>query len=351
MPVLRLTTVVVERLRAPPRGQVEYFDTHLPAFGLRVSYSGAKAWVVMTRLNGRLVRLTLGRYPELSLADARRKAREAVVRARDGQDPRAIVAQQQQRREGERRATFNSVGSNFLDTYVERKLRRKTRQEYQRILRGRDTEPWRSRPITTISKEDVKNLLRNVEQRGAPAAANRSLAYLSKFFNWCVEEDLISTSPTARVRPPCLCAPRDRILSDVELLCVWRALEGFPGPFAPLFKILMLTGQRRSEVGGMRWTELRELGGECAIWEIPAERTKNGKAHLVPLTSEVQAILIALRRTGPFVFTTTNTGPVSGFSKAKRQLDERAAHFQTRRGYLKAGRGRCMTSGGPWSRP
>src|SRR5215217_5969920 len=98
MPKLRLTATAVERFQAPKTGQVEYYDTHLPAFGLRVSYSGAKAWFVMTRVDGKLTRVTLGRHPALSFAGARDKARHAIEHARAGGDPRRLEAEARRRK-------------------------------------------------------------------------------------------------------------------------------------------------------------------------------------------------------------------------------------------------------------
>src|ERR671917_364839 len=120
MPKLRLTVAAVERFQPPATGQVEYYDTHLPAFGLRVSYSGAKAWFVMTRVDGKLTRVTLGRYPALSLTSARDKARLVVEHARAGGDPRRIEAEERHRKEKERQTTFESVATLFMTTYVER---------------------------------------------------------------------------------------------------------------------------------------------------------------------------------------------------------------------------------------
>src|SRR4051794_420597 len=108
MPKLRLTSLAVERFPAPITGQVEYFDTHLPSFGIRVSYSGAKAWFIMTRVERRLTRITLGRFPALSLADARDKARAVMSVARSGRDPRLIEAEQRRRRTQERETLFGS---------------------------------------------------------------------------------------------------------------------------------------------------------------------------------------------------------------------------------------------------
>src|SRR5215213_3848725 len=177
MPKLRLTATAVARLQPPKAGQVEYYDSHLPAFGLRVSYSGAKAWFVMSRVDRKLTRVTLGHYPALSLAEARDKARRAAELAKAGGDPRKLEAEERRRKEKERHDTFERVASLFMTSYAQRELRPNTAREYRRILQGPDTRGWAWRPITSLGKHDVLEVLSRIEQRGAPAAANRSLAY------------------------------------------------------------------------------------------------------------------------------------------------------------------------------
>src|SRR5215216_7565840 len=130
MPKIRLTSAAVERFPPPPSGQVEYYDTHLPAFGLRVSYSGAKAWFVMTRVDRKLTRVTLGHYRALSLAEARDKARLAAELARAGGDPRKLEAEERRRKEKERHDTFERIADLFMTSYVQRELRPNTAREY-----------------------------------------------------------------------------------------------------------------------------------------------------------------------------------------------------------------------------
>lgn len=332
MPKLRLTAAAVDRFQPPTQGQVDYYDTHLRAFGVRVSYSGTKAWFVMTRIDGKLTRLTLGRHPAISLTAARDKAREAVEQARAGGDPRRMEAEARRRKVKERQTTFEGCAAAFMERHVERKLRPNTAREYRRILQGPDTASWRDWPISQISKDDILDLLHRMEGRGSPAAANRGLAYLSKFFNWCVEQDHLNANPTARVRALTLSRSRERVLTPEELYCVRKALEGLPGVFGPLLKVVLLTGQRRGEVAGMRWSELRGLGTAEAIWDIPPSRTKNGQPHLVPLAPAVQEILLELPQTGSLVFTTRSTTAISGFSKAKRELDRRVDQLRSDRG-------------------
>src|SRR5215204_7338171 len=157
MPKLRLTSPAVERLAVPSLGQVEYYDTHLPAFGLRVSYSGTKAWFVMTRVNRKLTRVTLGRYPVMSLAEAREKAREAVHHVKAGRDPRVIQADERRRNEKERLTTFEAVAAKFFEHHVERHLRPNTAREYRRVLKGPDTQSWASRPDAPATLEGLRH--------------------------------------------------------------------------------------------------------------------------------------------------------------------------------------------------
>jgi integrase len=331
MPKIRLTSAAVERFPPPPSGQMEYYDTHLPAYGVRVSYSGAKAWFLMTRVDRRLTRVTLGRYPAVSLAEARELARATASHARAGRDPRRIRADERLENERVRATTFAATSDLFLDRHVVRNLRPSTAREYKRILKGTDTANWGHRPIASLTKDDVVMVLKRIDDRGSPAASNRSLAYLSKFFGWCVDEDLLVANPATRVRPFSNLTSRDRVLSTEEIRAVWLGLKDYPGLFGPL-KVLLLTGERRSEVAGLRWEELEGLGTEEGIWRLPGVRTKNGQSHLVPLAPAVQALLLELPRIGSLVFTGTNATAASGFSKAKKELDIRLERIRCEMG-------------------
>jgi integrase len=323
MPTTNLTAASVQRLRPPSAGQVEYYDRRLPSFGLRLSYHGTKSWFVMTRLEGKLIRVTLGRHPALSLADAREEARRTTTLAAAGKDPRLIRLAAKHKRQEERRNTFASCADEFLERHVERRLRPSTKREYRRILKGSDTRAWRDRPITQIGKREVLDVIEAMDGRGSPGASKRALVYLRKFFNWCAERDIITTVPTDRIRPPHPEVKRDRVLSDGELRYLLCALAAERSVFGTLLRILILTGQRRAEVAGMLWSELRDIDNEGALWEIPGHRTKNKHTHLVPLSPAVGNLILSLPRVGKLVFTTTGKTPVSGFGKAKVRLDAR----------------------------
>lgn len=325
MPRVNLTAVSVEKIKPPASGQVEYYDKRLPAFGLRLSYRGGRSWFLMTRVDGKLVRLTLGKYPLLSLAEARDKARGMARLVSEGKDPRKIAIEANRRREEELANTFEACAADFMEHYVRRRLRPSTQREYQRILRGPDTRSWRDRPVAAIVKRDVIDVLDAMERRGAPGAANRALAYLRRFFNWCAERDIIAVAPTDRValRHPEIA--RDRVISADELRFLIRTVDDETSIFGDVIRVLLLTGQRRGEVAGMRWSEIKGIDSGEPVWEIPGRRTKNKQNHLVPLSSVMGRHIrrLARARDGDLVFTTNGITPVSGFGKAKARIDQR----------------------------
>jgi len=335
MATKRLTAAMVERISPPAKGQVEYWDRSMPGFGLRVSYKGRKAWVVLTRLHGKLIRVTLGEWPILSLAQAHGKAAEVKRMAKAGVDPREVKRQEQTEAEDARKLTFEIMADQFLDRYARPKLRARTVEEYTRTLKGDRVRAWLAKPIASISRRDVMSLLDDLEAEGKHPTAKLTLAYLRKFFGWCAERDAISEVPTYRIRLNGTVRPRERALSLDELQQVWEAAGKVGGTGGALVKMLMLTGQRRYETSVMRWRDLAGLENGSALWSIPGEVTKNHRPHDVPLAPEAVAVIRSLpiitvrtdkgEDTSVLVFTTTGATPWSGFSKLKAQIDARIA--------------------------
>lgn len=323
MPKRRLTVPAIERMSKPSQAQVDIFDQQLPSFGLRISKSGTKSFFVTTRVHGRLKRITLGRWPALGLADARARAGAILEQARSGFDPIEIETKRRNAEVRQRGATFDLLVERFMTEHVETNLRPTTAREYRRYLQGNDTAPWWSKPVASITKDDVTTVILGIKDRGSPGAAGRGLAYLSKFFNWCAQHDIIETPPTLRLSAPVKSQSRDRVLTSEELAIIWQAFEFEGGLFGSLFQLLLLTGQRRQEVAGMSWDELRDLDSADAIWQLPRSRTKNKRPHIVPLSPPALAIINIMPITGDFVFSATGTTPVSGFGKAKARIDRR----------------------------
>jgi integrase len=178
---------------------------------------------------------------------------------------------------------------------------------------------WRRRPIASISRRDVLDLIEGIVSRGAEVQANRTLARLRALLNWAIEKDRVAASPIARMKLPTQEKTRDRVLSDDELRWLWQACEEAGWPFGPLVKLLILTAQRRNEVAGMTWAEVDFAKG---LWTIPRHKAKNDRVHEVQLSEAAIAVLRSLPRIGDgLVFTTTGETAVSGFSKSKRRLD------------------------------
>src|SRR4051812_43494270 len=144
MPKLRLTPAMVKRIAPPTKGQVEYFDTSMPGFALRVSYSGTKAWVLMTRVRGspKLIRMTLGEWPAMSLAEAHEEARDAQKQARAGRDPRDLRRHRETAAQEAAELTFAKIADEFVARYAKPKLRARTVAEYRRTLKSARIAEW-----------------------------------------------------------------------------------------------------------------------------------------------------------------------------------------------------------------
>ena len=202
------------------------------------------------------------------------------------------------------------VATQYLK-HAKARTRESTFRETRRVFTIEILPAWRGRRLSEITKADVRKLIEGVAKR-APVGANRLLAGLKTFLAYAVEQDLISVSPAASVRQPAVEKARERTLTDDELGAVWRASHGL-GKYGAIVRLLILTGQRRSEVANLSWAEL-DLPGR--LWNIPAARCKNGRAHSVPLSDAAIAILESLRSPNFAVFE-----PAS-FSRMKGELDK-----------------------------
>jgi integrase len=322
-------------------------DGLLVGLYLVVQPSGAKSFAVRYRHAGQPRKLTLGAYPAINLEAARDIGAKALRAAAEGRDP----ATEKQSAKGEakrhaaeeirgKRDLFENVAREFIQRHAMKSNKESTWRETARILglRPSPDDPgnlvdvggdvmsaWKGRRIQDVTKRDVIALLDGVNDRGSPIMANRVLSAIRKLFNWALARDVIQASPCTLVTPPAPERSRDRVLSDNEIRLVWNAADGDGWPFGPLVKLLVLTGQRLSEVGGMRWEEV-DLANK--LWTLPAERVKNGERHEVPLSDASVAILAALPRiktTKNFVFATRRDAAVSGFSRAKDRIDSAIA--------------------------
>jgi integrase len=189
-------------------------------------------------------------YGAITLADARTKAQEWLKLIRQGIDP---IIEEERRRAGELRRqenTFAAVAEDFIKEKVatERKGR-----EVARDIRRVFIPAWGSRPITDITALEVRSLIKKFKEDGKPYQAFNLLGYARRLFNWAIGQHVygIESSPCDRLKPRDIIGEkrqRTRILSDEELRAAWQATEVLGYPYGPMFRLLILTGQRRSEV-------------------------------------------------------------------------------------------------------
>jgi integrase len=313
LPRQKLTDAFLRHVKSPSKAQVEHWDTLTPGFGVRVSYGGRKAFVVLTRIEGKLHRFTLGAYPKKALAEARDEAERIIKDATRGLSPKEREAEERRKVQANKRNTFRSVSEEFMADHA-KNLR--TRDEMQRIIKADLLPAWGDKPIVSITRADAKALIRE-KARTAPIAANRLLSLISKIFAWALDEEIIQASPAVRLKRPGREQERERSLTDDEIRKLWPTFTALGYPFGHGLKFLLVTGQRRGEVAGMKWSEVDGEG-----WNIPGTRSKSGQGHRVPLSTLARQILEETPHLGEYVFISPRgPHPLDGWENAKRRVD------------------------------
>ena len=314
MPRIKLTKSAIDALPTPDSDLV-YWDAALPGFGVKVTPIGRKVFIVLYRTGGagsRLRKYTIGPYGHVTLHQARIAAQKVFTAKLDGRDPAS------EKREAKRRVAVDRV-EDLLETFIgQRLLQNRSVGEISRLLRREIGKPWAGRSIHEIGKRDVIEIVAAIEQRGAPAAANKTLKSIKTFMSWCVGRAIIEKSPAEGIPLSSKETPRDRVLTDKELAQVILAARKMGEPYGGIVEFLALTGQRREEVAQMQWEEVEVTQ---RLWTIPKTRTKNKKPHFVQLSDQALAVLKRQTQEGPLVFSAHGQRPFQAFSMAKRELD------------------------------
>ena len=300
---------------------IEYRDAISP-LRWAVQPSGHGSPIIRYRRPGtyKSAKLTFDR--KLSLAALRHAAAAAVVQIEEGTDPsppRVAAAAKPAQADDE---TIEAAVELFMQLHARRRNWASTIKGAERVFRRLVLPTWRGRSIHGVRRRDVIGLIERIAV-DRPYLANRTREVLSKFFNWLVAHDRLTTSPVTGVERPHKEEARRRTLTSDERAALWAACED-DEPFGSAWRILLLCGNRRNEVSGMRWKEL-DFGQR--LWTLPPPRTKNGREHVVPLPQQAWDILDRLPQIdgSDFVFTTNGRNPISGgWAKAKTRLSERA---------------------------
>ena len=318
----KITKEIIDDLRekAQAEGKTLYlFDSELTGFGAVATRTGACSYFIEYRLGGRgspSRRVSIGKHGVLTPNEARRIAKRELGKVANGIDVR----------EGPTGQTLQELIERFLGKHA--KLTRYWHEKRARLLSD-DLKALHGKPATLIKRVEIAAAIDKAEER-SQAAARLLFADIRPIFAWAPDRAMIEANPMAAMKGPALSEARDRVLTDDELRAFWQAANGQGWPFENIFKLLLLTAQRRNEVAGMRWREV-DLGASTWTfvpdpiknddknWRI-RRTVKNGLQHTVDLHPEAIHLLNRLGDAAPeeadWIFSTTGRTPVSGFSRA-----------------------------------
>jgi integrase len=314
---VRLTAQEIARYR-PPQGKADHivFDETLSGFGLRYR-AGKRTWIYQyafgsgeERVNARM---TLGEYPALPAAKARSQAEDLYAKVRLGQHP----ASDKRKTRSDARHTFGRLVVGYLE-HQRSELRDSSHAEVSRYL-DRYASPLHGLPASAIDRKRIADLLDTIAKEHGAVSANRARAALSALFGWAIRRGLHDNNPVIGTEQRKE-RSRNRVLSDIELAAIWNAAGD--SDFDNIVRLLILTGQRATEIAGLRWGE---INFDENLIALPAERTKNGHPHSIPMSPPVRDILGVQTQKRELVFGVGGTGFV-GWHKAVRRLNERIAH-------------------------
>jgi len=318
---VKLTAANIRALKLPPGvADKVFFDEDLPGFGLRVRASGVHSWMVQYAIAGRTRRMVLGLLTALDPGKARTTAKDLLAEVRLGHDPAA----EKDRARAAAAETFGALLPLFLERQRTR-LKPRSYVETERHL-TKHAKALHGSPIEAVTRRAIAGRLAEIEKHNGPAARNRVRASLSAYFTWVAKEGYVDANPVAFTNKAEEKA-RERVLSDEELRTIWLATDD--SQFGTIVKILMLTGMRRGEVGGLTRSE---ISSSLPLITLPPPRTKNKREHLVPLSEPALAILRAQpQRVDPdgtpreHVFGTIFGCGYQNWSRGKVDLDARIA--------------------------
>lgn len=306
---MKLNEKIIRETKSPQNGRISLTDGR--GLQLRITAKNVRSWSLQYSFNGRKMRETLGQWPSVTLANARKLADAARLQVHSGIDP-----QDAKRKAKRDRLSFLEAWENFDALHIS-DLKPKTAKEYRRSAVADILPRFKSIALKDVKKADVVALIDRIRRR-APILANRTLALLLKLFNWCLGRDYIELNPALGIPRPKKEVPRDRVLSLSEMQTIFAASSQLSNGNQLLVKLMLLTGQRESVIARLEKSEVR---GDHL--EIQRDRNKSGARIRVPLSPVAQKLIEELgSKEGRYVVSTTGGHrPISGFSKLKKKLD------------------------------
>ena len=311
-----ITVRTIRSIKPDTKRDIYVWDTRLKGFGLRTTPKGAQSFVFQYRVEGGPARRkTIGPVGSPWTPNtARKEAERLLVQVYQGVDP--VEAKREAKRKKEE-LNFKAYCEKFVELYL-RENWRGTWKAARCTLENVVIPRWRGLTVGEITRADIVKVMDDYSDR--PARRKEIHSVLRKLFNWAADRQDIEVSPLAGMKAPKAVPARRRVLSDEEIVALWKASEKAGWPWGPFVRMLILTMQRRQEVAEMDWSEV-DL--EARKWTLPAARAKNDEEHVIPLSSLAMKELERLtpKRKG-LIFTTTGSTPVSGFFKGKKSLTE-----------------------------
>lgn len=313
---MRLCSADINRLELPPgKSDLIAFDDELPGFGIRLRAGGKRTWIAQYRSGGRTRRVTLGSVSTVAADKARKAAKTLLARVQLGSDPQADRMEEQARAV----VTVGSLGENYLEAQQDRVNRNKLSQrslvESERYIKTA-WKPLHDKPAHRLTRAQISDRFDEITKEKGAVTANRARSTLSAMFAWAMKKGKIESNPVTGTEKHEE-GSRDRVLSGPELAAIWGACGN--DDYSRIVKLLILTGQRRDEIASIRNSELQR---DLRMWSLPAERTKNGLPHDVPLSGAALAELPPARDGRDLLFGRA-AGPFSGWSRCKERLDAR----------------------------
>ena len=304
---MRLTDISLRSLR-PQSEQYAVLDDLLPNFGVRVGTTGKLSFFVLYRINGRRKRDTLGQFPTISLAEARQLARQRLAKViLKDKNPHLTPT-----------VNFAEAAADFLQLHCAVRNKPRTAGETERLLNRHWLPALSRKALQEIRTQDVSNVLDGL--LATPSEAMHALAAIRKLFSWARQRRLVAYSPCDGVQLGVRSQPRTRVLSDMELVKVYRAAERLGYPYGNIVQLLLLTGQRRGEIASLR---MEYINQQKRVITLPAALVKNNREHAFVYGDMTAQMLEKLPRIGDLLFPARGhvDRPFSGWSKSKRALD------------------------------
>jgi len=308
VPKFSLTDLAIRTVKAPETGSITLWDAVQPKLGVRISQGGTKNFIMLV---GSGQRQSLGHFPDLSLKDARAiAAKKFAQRALARHLPTSI--------------SFADAFEQYATTHCDQRNKPATAHETKRVIRKYFIPKFGHRQIGEITSGDISEIIDRLLAK--PAAANNTFAAIRGMFSWAYRREYVEVNPCSRLQMPSKVMSRDRVLTSKELAAVYKTALTFEYPFGTIIQLLILTGQRRGEIGALQWDWIDEMQETITL---PAVLTKNSRQHTFPYGPMAAELLASTPQQGMYVFPAsrdrTKDKPATifaGWSKNKIAFDK-----------------------------